>query len=271
MTQLKAVAGRTEFDRTTAPRPIDGRPGEFAVFLDAGWSSLVGMHGGYMSALAVRGAESVSTDRTVRTTATSFLRAGRVGPARLSIRELRRGQTLSTMTAELVQDDRVLQVTRLTAMTDRAGIDWSERRPVELRPPADCVPFVPPDHVVSFGRFELRFDPDRLPFSGPRAEITGYVRPLEGRPVDAAWLVMAADCFPPPAFARTDVPIGGMSIDMTVHVHRRGLRLPDDGWLVGSFEIADSKGGLAVETGCITRMDGTAVAESFQTRLTMAR
>ena len=94
------------------------------------------------------------------------------------------------------------------------------------------------------------------------------MRPLEARPVDAAWLVMAADCFPPPAFARAEPPTGGMSIDLTVHVHRSGLALGDDGWLAGSFEIDDSTGGLAVERGRLTQLDGTVVAESFQTRLT---
>ena len=65
-----------------------------------------------------------------------------------------------------------------------------------------------------------------------------------------------------------EAPIGGMSIDMTVHVHRSGLCLGDEGWLAGSFEIHDSTGGLAVERGRITELDGTVVAESFQTRLT---
>ena len=133
------------------------------------------------------------------------------------------------------------------------------------------MPFAPPAHVVSFGRFELRFDPARMPFTGPRPSLAGYVRPVEARPCDAAWLVMAADCFPPPAFARTEAPIGGMSIDMTVHLHRSGFRLPDDGWLVGIFEVDDSAGGLAVEHGRLTRLDGTVVAESFQTRLTAGR
>jgi len=178
---------------------------------------------------------------------------------------------LSTMVAELVQDDRILQTTRLTLMTEQRGVEWAEPHRVELPPPADCVAFTPPAHVVSFGRFELRFDPSRMPFSGPRADIVGYVRPLEARPVDAAWLVMAGDGFPPPAFARTEQPVGGMSIDMTVHVHRTGFGLVDDDWLVGSFEIADSTGGLAVERGRLTRMDGTIVAESFQTRLTTQR
>jgi hypothetical protein len=98
--------------------------------------------------------------------------------------------------------------------------------------------------------------------------IGGYLRPLEARPVDAAWLVMAADCFPPPAFARIEPPTGGMSIDLTVHVHRSGFDLADGAWLAGCFEIHDSTGGLAVERGRITHMDGTVVAESFPTRLT---
>ena len=62
-----------------------------------------------------------------------------------------------------------------------------------------------------------------------------------------------------------------MSIDLTAHVHRSGCCLADDEWLIGSFEIADSAGGLAVEHGRIAPMDGTVVAESFQTRLTAER
>ena len=79
---------------------------------------------------------------------------------------------------------------------------------------------------------------------------------------------MAVDCFPPPAFARTEPPTGAMSIDLTVHIHRSGLSLGEGAWLAGSFEIDESTGGLAVEHGRTTRLDGTVVAESFQTRLT---
>ena len=104
---------------------------------------------------------------------TSFLRSGRVGPAELSVREVRRGRSITTMVAELAQDQQILSVSRLTLMTERSGLEWSERRPVDLPPPADCVPFSPPAHVVSFGRFELRFDPERMPFTGDRAHSPG--------------------------------------------------------------------------------------------------
>jgi hypothetical protein len=130
------------------------------------------------------------------------------------------------------------------------------------------VPFAPPVEVVSFGRCELLFDPDRLPFDARRASVGGYVRPLESRPIDAAWLVMATDCFPPPAFARAEPPTGGVSIDLTVHIHRSGFALRRDGWLAGSFDIHDSTSAIAVERGRLTQMDGTVVAESFHTRLT---
>jgi len=266
MTQLERAV--TDFDRTTALIAVEGRPGEFLVDLAGGWSSLVGVHGGYMCAVAVRGAESLASGRLVRTMSTSFLRSGRVGPAVLSVREMRRGRSITTMVAELVQDDQILIGSRLTLMTARSGLEWSERRPLDLPPPADCVPFSPPAHVVNFGRFEMRFDPHRMPFEGERTHLSGYARPLEARPIDAAWLVMATDCFPPPAFARAEPPTGGVSIDLTIHIHRSGFGLGDDAWLAGSFEIDDSTGGIAVERGRITKMDGTVVAESFQTRLT---
>ena len=120
MTQLTGSAEVTEFDRTTAPSPIADRPGEFSVDLDAGWSSLVGVHGGYMCALAVRAAESMVPGLAMRTMSTSFLRTGQVGPATVTVRAVRHGRTITTMDAELVQHDKILIVSRLTLMATRA-------------------------------------------------------------------------------------------------------------------------------------------------------
>ncbi len=297
-----ARGGRSRTPLTIDMTPAEARPGEFVVDLGAGWSSAVGVPGGYMCALAVRGAESMASGRVVRTMSTSFLRPGRVGPAELSVREVRRGRSITTMVAELAQDQQVLSISRLTLMTERSGLEWSERRTVDLPPSAYSVPFSPPAHVVRAaawpgvtstltlppapmrsprrcpdrprsrsGRFEFRFDPQRMPFTGDRAHLAGYVRPLEARPIDAAWLVMmAVDCFPLAVFARTEPPTGGMSIDLTVDIHRSGLCLGEGAWLAGSVEIDDGTGGVAVEHACITRLDGSVVAESFRTRLTAA-
>lgn len=267
MTQLTQEV--TDFDRTTDLRPVPGEPGDFAVELDVGWSSLVGVHGGYMTAIAVRGAEVLATDRTVRTVTTSFLRSGHVGPARLSVRPVRTGRSITTVVADLRQDDHLLTTSRLTLLTERAGVEWQGSTPDDVAPVEDCVPVDPPPGVAHLERVDARLDPRSLPFSGgPRAVVRGHLRPLEPRPIDAAWLAMASDWFPPPAFVRLDPPTGGVSIDLTTHVHRPRFRLGEDEWLTGRFEIETSSAGLAVEHGRIGAPDGTLVAESFQSRLT---
>ncbi len=266
MTQLSELV--TDFDRTTALVPSAEKPGEFGVELDRGWSSLVGIHGGYMSALAVVAAEAaVGTDRAVRTITTSFLRTGQPGPATVVVRPIRAGRSITTATADVVQEDKILVTSRLTLVTDRDGVEWNTAAPIDVLPLEECVRVN--SEVGHFDRADGRLDPRSLPFSdGPQAKVSGYIRPLEPRVIDAAWLAMASDWFPPPAFVRLAPPTGGVSIDLTTHVHRPGLMLGSDEWLVAEFSIANSTGGLAAEHGRITRGDGTVVAESFQTRLT---
>lgn len=271
MTERTSPVGSTDFDRTIAATPVDGSPGDFTIDLDPGWSSLVGVHGGYLCAVVVGAAESLAPFRTVRTITTSFLRTGQVGPATVSVKEVRQGRTITTMVADLVQDGRTVITSRLTMLTAQVGVDWSAPASVELPPVAQCIPFEPQGHVVHFSRVDSAFDPSAVPFASDRAHVAGYIRPLEARPIDAPWLVMASDWFPPPAFSLLEPPTGGVSIDLTTHIHRTGPALDADGWLVGNFEITDSAGGLAVEHGRITATDGVMVAESFQTRLMTQR
>ena len=265
---MTKLARTTGFERTTAVEPIAGRPGEFAVVLDEGWASLAGVHGGYLCAIAVRGAEALVEDRSVRTVTTSFVRTGQVGPATLSVRAVREGRSITTIVADLVQHDRLVITSRMTLMTERSGVEWKARVPLELPPPEECAR-VERGRVLHFERVDGVIDPRHLPFSGgDRAMVRGYVRPLEPGPIDAAWLAMATDWFPPPAFVRLEPPTGGVSIDLTTHIHQPRVVLGEGDWLTGSFEIETSAAGLATEHGRIARRDGTLVAESFQTRLT---
>lgn len=268
MTQLSTAV--TDFDRTTTLVADAARPGEFSVMLDDGWSSLVGIHGGYLSALAVRGAEAVhGAARTVRTVTTSFLRTGQPGPATVRVGTVRAGRSLTTATAEVVQDGRILVTSRLTLVTPRDGVEWNAPVAIDVLPFERCGPIA--SEVGHFDQADGRLDPRWVPFTnGAQARVSGYIRPLEPRPIDSAWLAMASDWFPPPAFVRIAPPTGGVSIDLTTHVHRPGLALGDDEWLIGEFAVENSTGALAVEHGRLALADGTVVAESFQTRLTAA-
>lgn len=162
-----------------------------------------------------------------------------------------------------------MTMTRLTMLTERSGVEWTAAPPQELPPVEHCIPVEPPTDVAHFHRVDGLLDPSSVPFSGgARAMVRGYVRPLETRVVDAPWLAMATDWFPPPAFVRVAPPTGGISVDLTTHLHRPHLVLDEDEWLTGSFEVVTSTGGLAVEHGRIADRHGRLVAESFHTRLT---
>jgi hypothetical protein len=172
----------------------------------------------------------------------------------------------------LEQDGRPLVSSRITMVEPAHGVDWERRTPLALPPLDECVDVEPPVGVHHLERAQARLDPANLPFTdGAETSIRGYIRPLDDGPIDAAWLAMMCDWFPPPAFVRMTPPIGGISVDMLTHVHDTLPPLGPDEWLTGSFEIRTSRAGLATEHGCIATIDGIVLAESIQTRWTVAR
>jgi acyl-coenzyme A thioesterase PaaI-like protein len=197
----------TDFDRTTSLVPVEGRPGEFVVELDAGWLSLAGVHGGYLCALAVRGAQSLAPDRMVRTVTTSFLRSGRVGPATLSVKVIRQGRSLTTVGADITQDGALVATSRLTLLAARSGVEWNTPVFADL-PGALCA-----DRSTAGCRplRSCRCCSIRPPFTA-----TTRVRwrpPAERRPVDPVWL-------PWPRLVPAGRPCGshhprGVSIDIS--------------------------------------------------------
>lgn len=276
MTQLTTLPASqshtTEFDRHLRLADAPAGPGHYAVELPIEWMALVGIHGGYLTALAAHAAEVLSGGRRVRTSSTSFVRAAHPGPAELTVTEIRRGRSITTAVVEILQEDRVVTSSRLTLGGELHGTEWRPVEPIALPAPGECVPITPREPSPHFDRAEALLDPSSLPFTdGPRAMVRGYLRPLEPRPIDAAWLAMASDWFPPPAFVRLEPPLGGISIDLTTHVHQPLAPLAEGTWLTASFEITTSSGGIATEHGRIATVEGLVIAESLQTRWMVSR
>jgi acyl-CoA thioesterase len=241
--------------------------GRYLGHYGAEWSSLRGVHGGYQAAIATRAAAAADPERSVRTVAASFLRPGAVGPVVLDVAVVRRTRTFTTTVVTASQGDRPVLTLRTTAVAAVDGHDWATAaadRPASLE---DAVAFTPPPEIPHFHQADLRLDPATVPTSdGSEARIAGYIRPHAGTALDTPWLVMAGDWFPPSPFRRVALPIGGVSIDYTVHLHR--LPGPDDEWLSGVFTTANSSDGLALEHGVLATLDATVVAETFHTRWT---
>jgi acyl-CoA thioesterase len=256
------------FVGTTALQPDASVPGRFHADYDERWSSLRGVHGGYQTAIAVRAAEALAPGRTIRTVTASFLRPGRVGPAVLDVDVVRSTRTFTTAIVTVRQDERPVLTVRTTAIDAVVGHEWATPNRDRPAPFELAVPFTPPPEVPHFRQAELRLDPATIPRSdADDARVAGYVRPNEGRRLDAAWLVMAGDWFPPSPFRRVPIPVGGVSVDYTVHVHRTVTLGPDE-WLEAVFETPNSTAGLGLEHGSLATQDGVLVAETFHTRWT---
>jgi acyl-CoA thioesterase len=258
----------TVFDETTRIIVTERESGRLHADLSPAWASLRGIHGGYLTAIAVKAAQRVLGERPVRTIATSFLRPAVVGPVDVSVEPIRRGRLLTNVGVTIAQASRPVVVSRLTAST-ADGEAWDTTVDLGLARRERCEPIAPPPNVRHFDHAEAFLDPAHLPFShGRRARVGGYVRPRERQAIDSAWLAMALDWFPPAAFSRTDPPVGGVSIDYTVHVHRTLDALGDGEWLQGLFHADTSADGMALEKGVIADGRGRVLAESFHTRLT---
>jgi len=271
MTQLRRAAAPSDFDDSLRLTPV-GR-GSYRAEAPERWSALIGVHGGYLAAIATHAAEVFAADCCARTVSTTFLRPAVPGPLSIGVTELRRSRSLCTLVVDVGQARRTVASTRVTLVGRDVpnGIEWTPPVAIDLPDPADCEPIVDRSPSPHFRRAVGTLDPSSLPFTdGPRAMVRGYLRPNDARPIDAMWLAMASDWFPPPAFVRTGPPVGGISVDLTTHVHRTLERLEDD-WLMGQFEITTSDGGMATEHGVIATLDGVLLAESFQTRWMVAK
>jgi len=259
----------TLFDTTSEVHPDPVRPGHFSVRLDPVWSSLVGMHGGYLVSVAIRAAQQILDDRPVRTVTTSFLRPAQAGPADVEVDVVRRGRSITNLTVTMSQSSKVIVVSHVTAADAVESTAWETSAALDLPPIEDCVPIAPPPGVGHFDHGVALLDPADLPFShGPRARVAGYMRPIESRAIDVPWLAMALDWFPPASFTRIDPPAGGISVSYTIHVHRTLTTIADDEWLGGVFHADISAGAIALEKGLITDPSGRILAESFHTRWT---
>jgi acyl-CoA thioesterase len=259
----------TVFDRTTVLVPEPAEPGRFTVHLDPAWSSLIGVHGGYLAAVAIRAAQIVVGDRPIRTVTTNFLRPANAGPADVVVEVVRQGRSITSIGVTVSQSSKAVVISQVTAADVVESSKWETIPDLDLPPFEQCVPIVPPPGVGHFDHGVAMLDPADLPFShGPHARVAGYMRPIEPRPIDAPWLGMALDWFPPASFTRIDPPAGGISISYTIHVHRTVSYLGDDEWLGGIFRADISADGIALEKGMIVDPSGRILAESFHTRWT---
>ena len=240
-----------------------------------GWHTPRGPLGGYVMAIVLEGMLRAvgDEDRQPRSVTVHFLRPPRDGPVAVLPAVERAGRTMTTVTARLVQGDKLVAIA-----VGAFGTAWEgpllDDAPMPRVDPAD--PARPP--LDEFEQKRPRPDFTRRltmqhrfgdpPFtSSPRGETGGWLGLTEPRPVDAAAIVVLADAWFPAPWPRLKQLAPAPTVDLTVHF-RAPLPLPD-GLLLGRFRSRLVRDGFFDEDGELWAEDGTLVAQSRQLGLLM--
>ena len=236
-----------------------------------GWDVVGNTNGGYLMALAARAASGAAGGRAPVTATAHFLARSGPGPVIIDTTVFKRGRRLTTVGATVAvegAEDRALMRLRGSFGDDLAGSDSVEMiaaEPPELPRPAACVRFEPGDPFppALMGRLELRLHPEDATFGAGRPRIRGWLRLLNGEPVDAFGLILATDVCPPTAF-NARLPVAWVpTVELTAHVRSR----PEPGWLRCQFITRHISGGLLEEDGEVWDDAGRLVAQSRQLAL----
>lgn len=247
----------------------------FSAHVGDEWTSLQGVHGGVVAALALTAAERVLHDdgidpaTTLRAATYGYARGNVVGDLRLDVDVVRRGRALVTTHVRTLQDGKPTMVARFHHSTPWEGPEFSDAPPPAPRP-NETVRLEVPERQFHLNNVETHLDPRTTMFAGnERAEWIAWSRPQHGGTFDSAWLVMFGDYFPPAVFTRVTEPQRAVTIEYSVQIHVADgtWTLGDDDYLAARMHTFHSHDGFAVEDGWIHLPDGTLLATTRQTRL----
>lgn len=250
-------------DRRLAPDGAGTWRGE----VSARWNVGPVPNGGYVLSLALAALEQALPGLDPLTMTAHYLRPMAPGPFTAAVETIKQGRNFSTAMVALRQAGK--ETVRVLATYGRIGDGSTGPQFVDAQPPKvdrdaclewDRPQSMAPEIARRFDSRILRADAEAMRRGdGQQAQIRGWIRFADGRPMDVHCLGLIADAFPPPVFMVAErgwVP----TIELTVHVRAR----PASDWLLCVFRTRFLFGGLLEEDGEIWDESGQLVALSRQ-------
>jgi acyl-CoA thioesterase len=257
----------TAFDDDTGLQRV--RADLFTASIDPKWWVVRGPNGGYVAAILERAMTDAVGDarRPARSLTVHFILPPEVGPVDISVQVERQGRSLTSTSARLVQDGRLIATAVGAFSASRDAIEYSELEMPSVPKPDDVPSRVIEGAPPHAQMFDWRPAIGHVPFeAGDEAVTGGWFRLREPQLADPVVLTAYADGWFPALFFRTREPVGVPTVDFTVHF-RTALPLPgakpDDYYLV-VFRAPLSHDGFVVEDGEIWSADARLVAQSRQ-------
>lgn len=262
----------SKFERDTSVSEVDA--GVFEGHVNRDWWIVFGPNGGFLAAMLVKSMGAAVDDHTrmPRSLTIHYTAAPAEGPVRIHTTIERTGRSLTTVSARMVQGERLIALAIGAFSTARrAAIEFSDAPAPEVPQPEEVDVFERQGDLPPFTRqWEIRPAIGVQPFTGSNGSTRtgGWIKPLDDHPIDASLVAQLTDAWLPAVFLRLTEPDAVPTIDLTIHF-RADLPLPPDYALV-TFETRLSAGGFVEEDGWIWTRDGQLIAHSRQLALLQA-
>ncbi len=259
-----------EFDRATALSTL-GKDRYGGTIVRDFWV-FAGPNGGYLAAMALRAALTTlgASDRAPRSMHLRYLAPPKEGDCELSVSVLRQGRSMTILAVTLQQGGRDCVSATVCASTPFSDITFQDK------PMPAALPFergiAMPKAIPLNERFDSRIAIGGPPRSGQHAETGGYLKLVDGRPLDMLALAAFWDCWPPAVFFRSVEPplSGGVpTVEASVYFRRQ---LPQPGVDAADHVLVHLKSTLAhdgfiEEDGEIWSRSGQLLVQSRQLAL----
>lgn len=259
----------TEFDAATAVEALGA--GAYRASMNTGWWVVRGPNGGYVAAVLLRAlaAEAGDAGRAPRSLTVHFAAPPAEGEVLIEVSVERSGRSLSTLSARMTQDGRLLALALAAFSAAWPGHrDFADLQPPEAGAPGDGV--APPRDGDGLPPVIRRWEFRGAPFSGAAQAVTGgWLRLAQPRETDAYVVAAMTDAWFPAVFARLSEPAALPTVDLTIHF-RAPLPLAGTdaaGWTLARFSSRWAHEGFVEEDGELWSPDGALLAQSRQLAL----
>jgi acyl-CoA thioesterase len=232
------------------------------VNFDPSWWSFAGPQGGHVASRILEA--SCVDGRPARSLQVQFVAAAAAGPALISTSILREGRSATLVAANVTSDGKLVAhaSVALGSSTSSPAITLLSRP--EVPSPDAVLTLQAASEFVPFGQhLEYRVPSGITVFEGADAELIGWVRFRDCRPVDAFAATVLVDALPPALYGALREPVAIPTVDMTVQYLRHD---PVDDWVLARITTVTSRDGWCVDDSALWSREGDLIAMARQTR-----
>lgn len=263
----------TTFDTDTAVRPLGA--GVYEADVHSRWWVGRGPNGGYLGAIVLRALTEALGDpeRAPRSLTLHFVARPEAGPVRIVCALEREGRALSTLSARVTQDGRLITLALAAFSKAFPGVEYADATMPDVPWAEDVERLSPEGALPDFvANFDLRWAVGDAPGSGSRRALSGgWLRLAEPRALDPLAATLYTDAWAPAVFSRLEEPVAAPTVDLTVHFRTplppRGSSPKDH--CLAVFRSSTASEGFWEEDGELWSADGVLLAQSRQLALVL--